>query len=164
MPSICSLPMRQLGQLLFMVDRFIPAKVLPIQGHYQFKGHATSLDALIWSLTLPPTDPTWGKNRDRLQSKGNRGQCTRKNKIVAFSYPLFQISSPATLGCQPESTGNQPEQCTRLSEPTPVFSWPPPASLRGLIRRENCLYITSILQDSGPFEPSKYDFFFPLGF
>lgn len=29
MPSICSLPSRQLGQLLSMVDRFIPAKVLP---------------------------------------------------------------------------------------------------------------------------------------
>lgn len=43
-----------------------------------FGGRVTSLGGPVWSLTLPPTDPTWVWNEGRSQSRGRRGQ---KNKI-----------------------------------------------------------------------------------
>lgn len=74
-PSICSLPTRQLGQLLSMVDRFIPAKVLPpfrgiistVQGPCNISGcpHLISNTSSHWShLFETSTDRKAGVTED----------------------------------------------------------------------------------------------------
>lgn len=160
MPSIRSLPMRHLGQLLSLVDRFIPTKVLP-----PFKGIIGSVQGPCNISRCPGlisnTCSHWSHlilKHAQIAKPGLQRAEQQKEYICTFFLPLISGFLYSDLGCQPESTGDQPEQRTRLAKPPPAFSWPPPASPRGLIRTENCLYITSILQDSGPFERSKYDF------
>lgn len=50
---------------------------------------ATSLGGPVWSLTLPPTDPTWVWNEGRSQSRGYRGQKNKKKpkKKLIFLTP-----------------------------------------------------------------------------
>lgn len=116
--------------------------------------HETSLGCvLICYGYLHPTDPTCIfllqlKNKDTEQSR-------LENRIwkLFFLTPWDFLCSD--FGCQPESTGSQPKPSTRPTKPPPVFSRSPPASPWGLIRRESCLYITSILQDLWPLEPGN---------
>lgn len=123
------------------------------------RDHTTSPSwALIFSLCHHPTEPicyTWFWNKSRWKKWGyKRDSNWKQNQKIGFLTPWDFLCSDS--GCQPESTGSRPKPSTRPTRPPPVSNRPPPTSPWGLIRRESCLYITCILQDSGPLEPVNY--------